>query len=565
MERPDPEVLANSEAPSIRYRHLAELVRDSASRFADGVAFTTCLANGMHGSLKFGEVDRFSDAFAGYLRDVLKLEPGARVALLTPNSLAFPVVAFGVFKAGCVLVTINPLYSSTEIEERLVDAGAEVLVIVDMFTGKLEPMIDRIPVRKIVTVEVTQFFSAVPRAVIRGVMKVWERVLPRVKVPHEPLTTALELGAKKLAPDANKAERYTDDQGPETLAVLQYTGGTTGASKGAMLSHGNLLANFEQSFSMGKPLIEEGRDCVLTALPLYHSFAFQINLLCFFGAGARNVLIPNPRPVRNLQRAFDNYPVTWVSGINTLFAALLNEEWFTAFPPKRLKASVAGGAALHPLVAERWEKTTGSVIAEGYGLTEASPVVSFNPLSGIRKPGSIGLPLPGTEMRLVDEEGNVAPDGEPGELLVRGPQVMQGYWNSPEDTSNTLRDGWLHTGDIATVDGDGYYRIVDRKTDMIIVSGFNVYPNEVEDVIDRLDQVEEVAVIGVPDSKTGEAVRAYIVSHGHLTAEDVVRHCELHLARYKLPKSVEFRRELPKTPVGKIYRKVLRTEAADAN
>jgi long-chain acyl-CoA synthetase len=539
---------------------LATLVRDGASRFADRIAFTTCLPNGMHGSLTFRQVDQLSDAFAAYLREVLKVEPETRIALQTPNCLAFPVVAFGVFKAGCVLVSINPLYTPAEMEQRLADSGAEVLVIVDMFANKLEEILPRTPIRTVIASEVTQFFSPLPRATIRLVMKIWDRVLPRIGVPHERLSRALESGAQILRSEPARTERYVEGQGPETLAVLQYTGGTTGVGKGAMLSHRNLLANLEQILAVERSYIDEGRECVLTALPLYHSFAFQINLLCFYAVGARNVLVPNPRPVRNLQRAFDNYPISWITGVNTLFNALLNEEWFTAFPPKHLKAAAAGGATLQGVVAERWESVTGSPIVEGYGLTEASPVVTFSPLTGERKLNSIGIPLPGTQVRLVDGDGRDVALGDPGELLVSGPQVMQGYWNRPDETKVALRNGWLHTGDIATVDEDGYYRIVDRMSDLILVSGFNVYPTEVEEVIARMNEVHEAAVIGVPDAETGEAVHAVVVPQGECTADAIRDHCRRYLAAYKVPRTVEFRSDMPKTPIGKILRRALRSE-----
>jgi len=548
--------------PALRFSHLAELVRKSSARFSGQTAFTTCMPNGMHGSLSYAEVDRLSDAFAAYLRETLGLAAGARVALQTPNCLAYPVVAFGVFKAGCVLVNTNPLYTPSEMAHQLRDSGAEVLVIVDLFANKLEGILAGTGVRKVVVAEVTQFFGAVPRAVIRSVMKLWNRVLPAIVVPHASLAQALAEGETALKAKPGAPATYTQGQGLEALAALQYTGGTTGTSKGAMLTHGNLLSNLEQAYAMGSSHIEEGRECVLTALPLYHIFAFQFNLLCFYAAGARNVLVPSPRPVQNLQRAFDNYPITWVSGVNTLFNALLNEEWFTAFPPAQLKAAVAGGAALQSAVAERWLRVTGTPIAEGYGLTEASPVVCFNPISGVRKPDSIGVAVAGTEIRLVDGAGKPVAAGQPGELLVRGPQVMQGYWQRAEETAQALRDGWLHTGDIAVIDGDGYYRIVDRKKDMILVSGFNVYPNEVEDVIARMDEVLEVAVVGVPDAQTGEAVRAFIVPQGAGCDEAAVRaHCRKYLTDYKVPKSVKLRTEMPKTPIGKILRKALREEA----
>jgi len=549
--------------PAPRHDHLAGLLAESAARFGKQAAFTTCMPNGMNASLSYEQVRRHSDAFAVYLREVVGLQPGARVALQTPNCLAYPVVAFGVLKAGCVLVNVNPLYTPAEMAHQFRDSGAEVLVVVDMFADKVEEIRARTQIRQVVVCEVSQFFPAVPRAVVRLVMKWWNKVLPPIRTEHLRLAQALAEGEAARAGGQVDVAAYTRGLGPQTLAVLQYTGGTTGVAKGAMLTHGNLLANTEQALAMGRSHIAEGKEVVLTALPLYHVFAFTFNLLCFHTIGAHNILAPNPRPIQNLQRAFDNYPISWVSGVNTLFNALLNEEWFTAFPPKHLKAAVAGGAALQHAIAERWEKVTGTRIAEGYGLTESSPVVSFNPLSGLHKPDSIGIPTPGTAVRLVDTDGRCVPPGQAGELIVQGPQVMAGYWNQPEETARTVRDGWLYTGDVAVMDGDGYFRIVDRKKDLILVSGFNVYPNEIEDVIALMDEVLEVGVIGVPDAKTGEAVRAYIVPQGEGLTEDAVRtHCRRYLTDYKLPKGIEIRRELPKSPIGKILRKTLRSEHA---
>jgi long-chain acyl-CoA synthetase len=554
------------EAPAPAHAHLADFVRGAAQRYATQTAFTTCMPNGMHGSLSYAQVDALSDDFAVYLREIVGLAAGSRVAVQMPNCLAYPVVAFGVFKAGCVLVNTNPLYTPIEMEHQFADSGAEALVIVDMFANKLEGVLPRTSIRKVILAEVPQFFSAVPRAVIRGVMKVWNRTLPSVRVPHVRLAEALSEGrglreARRIDPGA-----YAAGQGADSLALLQYTGGTTGRAKGAMLTHGNLLANLEQARAMGRSHLEDGREVILTALPLYHIFAFTFNLLAFWGAGARNVLVPSPRPIGNLQRAFDNYRITWVSGVNTLFNALLNEEWFTAFPPRHLKAAVAGGAALQSAVAERWQRVTGTRIAEGYGLTETSPVVSFNPLAGVAKPDSIGIPAPGTEVRLVDDEGHDVPVGAPGELIVRGPQVMQGYWQQPEESAKVLREGWLYTGDVAVMDEQGYFKIVDRKKDMILVSGFNVYPNEVEDAIAQMDAVLEVAVVGVPDAKSGEAVRAFVVSQDPGLTEEAVRaHAKRLLTDYKVPRSIEFRTELPKTPIGKILRKDLRDEARRAS
>ncbi len=547
--------------PPPRHPHLAELIREASDRYAGQVAFTTCMPNGMHGSLTYHQIAQHSDAFAVYLREVIGLQPGARVALQTPNCLAYPVVAFGVFKAGCVLVNTNPLYTPAEMEHQFKDAGVEALVIVDMFANKTAQILAHTAIKRVIVVQVPQFFSAIPRGVIRLVMKYWNRVLPDISVPHVRLEAALAQGAATLHSRNIDVAAYTRGLGHDTLAALMYTGGTTGVAKGAMLTHGNLLANADQALAMGRSHIVEGKECVLTALPLYHIFAFTFNLLCFYSIGARNVLAPNPRPIQNLQRAFDNYPITWVSGVNTLFNALLNEEWFTAFPPRSLKASVAGGAALQHAIAQRWQRATGTMISEGYGLTESSPVVSFNPMTGSQKPDSIGIPVPGTDVRLVDDEGQAVPVGEAGELIVRGPQVMQGYWNRPDETAKTLKDGWLYTGDVAVMDGDGFFRIVDRKKDMILVSGFNVYPNEVEDVIAAMAEVLEVGVIGVPDARSGEAVRAYIVPLAEGLTEEAVRaHCRKFLTSYKVPKTIEFRSELPKTPIGKILRKDLRAE-----
>jgi len=510
--------------PPPRHLQLAELLTETSMRYARQIAFTTCMPNGMNASLTFEQVQRHSDTFAVYLREVVGLSAGARVALQTPNCLAYPVVAFGVLKAGCVLVNTNPLYTSAEMEHQFCDSGAEVLVIVDIFADKVEAIRARTSIRTMVVCEVSQFFSPVPRGVIRLVMKWWNKVLPPIVTKHLRLDRALAEGEAARVSRKVDVAAYTRSLGPETLAVLQYTGGTTGVPKGAMLTHGNLLANIDQSLAMGRSHIEEGKEVVLTALPLYHIFAFTFNLLCFYTVGARNILAPNPRPIQNLQRAFDNYSISWISGVNTLFNALLNEEWFTAFPPKHIKVAVAGGAALQHTIAERWEKVTGTRIAEGYGLTESSPVVSFNPMSGMQKPDSIGIPVPSTAVRLVDDAGQ---------------------------------------SDVAVMDADGYFKIVDRKKDMILVSGFNVYPNEIEDVIAAMDEVLEVGVIGVPDAQTGEAVHAYVVPLDKGLTEDAVRaHCRKYLTDYKLPNVIEFRHELPKTPIGKILRKSLRAEYA---
>jgi long-chain acyl-CoA synthetase len=542
---------------------ISERCRTYSSLDPKQPAYTCVMPNGMNGSLTFAQVDEASDAFAAFLLKGLGLRRGDRVAVQLPNSLGYPVVAFGVFKAGCVLVNTNPLYTAREMIHQFNDAGARVLVVVDLFADKLPEVLAQTKIERVVVADLTAFFPAVPRALIRLVQKVWNRSLPPVTVPHVRLAPALAQGRSALGADPGLLDWHSLK--PHDLAVLQYTGGTTGVSKGAMLTHGNLLNNVQQMLAMGRSHMSPGQDCVLTALPLYHVFAFTANLLGFLSMGAHNVLVPSPRPIQNLQRAVENYPVTWITGVNTLFNALLNEEWFLAYPPRHLKAAIAGGTALHAAVAQRWREVTGAPIAEGYGLTETSPVVTFNPLSGPTHRTGIGIPAPGTDVRLVDDAGRLAGVGEPGEIQVRGPQVMQGYWQQDEETARSFDGPWLKTGDVAVMDADGFMRIVDRKKDMILVSGFNVYPNEVEDVIAQMESVLEVAAIGVADGSSGEAVQVYVVPNpGHeasLTEAAVLAHCKAQLTGYKVPRRVVIRQDLPKTPIGKVLRRELRAQA----
>jgi long-chain acyl-CoA synthetase len=550
--------------PAARYQNLAHLVHQACVRFARKTAFIAVMPNGMNGSLSYQKLGELSDAFAVYLRDVCGLNAGDRVAVQLPNGLAYPIVAFGIFKSGCVLVNTNPLYTPSEMAHQFKDSGARVLVIVDMFVDKLAEVLPQTSIERVVLAGVSELFPTVPNIIVRGVQKVWSQVLPPVptlKQPIDRLEQALKAG--QAADKLGRVQAWWKAIEAQDLVALQYTGGTTGVSKGAMLTHANMLANVDQVLAMGKSHMGED-ECVLTALPLYHIFAFTANLLCFLDMGGRNILIPSPRPVQNLQRAIENYPITWITGVNTLFNGLMNEEWFSAFPPRHLKAAIAGGAALHHAVAERWQHMTGTRIAEGFGLTECSPVVSFNPLSGTAKPDSIGIPVPGTDVRLVDDFGAVVALGEPGELVVRGPQCMLGYWQRPDETAAVIKDGWLYTGDVAVMDKQGYFKIVDRKKDLVLVSGFNVYPNEIEDALAKMDAILEAAVVGVPDDKSGESVRAYVVKNPNfpagLTQQDVLAHCKKFLTDYKIPKSIVFRDELPKSPVGKILRKDLKAE-----
>lgn len=547
----------NPQLSEIEIAHLPALIRTASSKYSNEIAFTQCMPNGMNGSLTFQQVDDLSDDFAVYLREELGLNFGDRVAVQMPNCLSYPIVAFGVLKAGCVLVNTNPLYTVTEMVHQFTDSQAKVLVTIDMFADRFAEVLERTDIESVVTVKISEFFPPVVGGVIRMVQKFWNRSLPKISVEHTKFGNALSQGRNHEK--RSQVLVYADEIKSNTIAALQYTGGTTGVSKGAMLSHHNLVANTIQMMQMLGNFIRHGKETVITALPLYHIFAFTVNLLGFYHVGGRNIVIPNPRPPSNLKRAFENYKITWVTGVNTLYSALLKERWFQDGPPAHIRASVAGGMALHQSVAEDWEKITKAPLVEGFGLTESAPVLTFNPLDGSAKPGSIGVPVPSTDIQLLDENGKPVAIGESGELVASGPQIMLGYWNNPTESAAVLKDGWLHTGDIAQMDQDGYFKIVDRKKDVIIVSGFNVYPNEIEEQIAKLNGVKEVGVIGLPDEKTGEKVCAYIVtSSGSLTQQQIIDHCQQDLARYKLPKSILFVDELPKSPVGKILRRELR-------
>jgi long-chain acyl-CoA synthetase len=548
----------------VPFSNLAELVREASSKYSKTIAFTQVMPNGMNGSLTYAQIDQYSDQFAAYLREDLKLSAGDRVAVQMPNCLSYPIVAFGIFKAGLVLVNTNPLYTPTEMIHQFTDSGAKALVTIDMFADRLPKVLPSTSIKSVVTVRISEYFPPVIHGVIRMTQKFWQKSLPKVTSPVTDFKTALAMGSKSL--NRESLAKYLIDVESSTVAALQYTGGTTGVSKGAMLSHGNLVTNTLQMITMCGGYMREGKEIVVTALPLYHIFAFTINLLGFYHMGARNLLVPTPRPPSNLKRVFENYKVTWMTGVNTLFNALLNERWFQDGPPKHLRASAAGGMALHDSVSERWRKVTGTPIVEGYGLTESSPVLTFNPLDGSGRDGTIGVPVPSTYIKLVDEKGTEVKVGEPGELLAKGPQIMLGYWNNEAESAKVLKGGWLKTGDMATVDSDGFFTIVDRKKDMILVSGFNVYPNEIEEKIAQLEGVQEVGVIGIPDEKSGERVKAYIVAGTSApTAEQVIAHCREDLAAYKVPTAVEFVDELPKSPIGKILRRELRAQVIAAS
>lgn len=544
--------------PELPYVHIGEMVSEVAHTYAQHTAFSVVMPNGMQGSLTYAQVDALSDTFAVYLRDVLKLKAGDRVAVQMPNSLPFPVVAFGVFKAGCVLVNVNPLYTSDEMGKQFSDSTPSALVIIDLFADKLPEALGHYHVPHIVITRIAEFMPFVPRTLIGLVQRYKDKTVKPCPVPHHRFMQALSMGEQCRKVNTVEIKRYTADITPQTLACLQYTGGTTGGSKGAMLSHANILMNMLQAMNMIGGIGKKGSETMLTALPLYHIFAFTVNFIGFWWMGAHNVLVPSPRPISNLRKAFEQHTITFITGVNTLFNALLGEAWFVNNPPQSLKASVAGGMALHGAVAQRWLEVTRTPVIEGYGLTEASPVVTFNPFMNAKR-DFIGVPLPSTLAMCVDEQGQPVAIGEAGELAVKGPQVMMGYWQHPEATSNIMRGEWLLTGDIALMDAQGYFKIVDRKKDMIIVSGFKVFPNEVEDCLAKHPDIIESAVVGVNDAMMGEAVKAFVVSRrATLTEADVRAHCKQHLTAYKVPRTVVFETELPKTPVGKILRRLLR-------
>ena len=538
------------------YGLLGEIALDLAARRPAARAFTTIMPNGMAASLTFAEVDRYSDAFAAYLRETLRLAPGARVAIQIPNGLAYPVAAFGIFKAGCVLVNVNPLYTAHEMAHVFADAEPAAIVAIDMFADKLAEALKQAPVPHVILTEAASLFPMPSRRLIGILQKYYKKQVPYPPFRHATFRKTLAVGAASIRAGA-KVKSYTSEMKPSAVACLQYTGGTTGVSKGAMLTHRNLIMNVAQFIGFWGNGMREN-DHVLTALPLYHIFAFTVNLLGFFIHGAHNILIPSPRPLTNLRKAFEKEAHNRHHGGEHLVQRSVEPAVVLRKSAKSLRVSAAGGMAVQEAVARRWQKATGTPIIEGYGLSEASPVLSCNPV-GRAKLGSIGVPLPSTEMKCVDDQGNEAAIGEPGEIIARGPQVMQGYWKQPEETKQVLRDGWLFTADIGKMDAEGYFSVVDRRKDMIDVSGFKVFPNEVEAVLAGLAGVKECAVIGVPDAASGEAVKAFVVRDDPaLDAAAIRNFCRRELANYKVPKFVEFRDDLPKSNVGKILRKELR-------
>lgn len=545
-----------SDLENLGCNHLGDLIAKASRQFSTSPAFTTCLPTGTTGTLTFAQVDRLTDQFAAYLRFELGLRKGDRVAIQSPNCLTYPVFLFGAAKAGCVVVNLNPLYTAPEMEFALNDSGAKLLVIIDLFADKLTTVIPKTQVRTVLLTNIAELFPPARKFIVKTVQRL-KKMIPDCAIEAKSFENALKHGAKHIAGGKSTAafDLVLDD-----LLALQYTGGTTGRPKGAMLTHRNLVSNVVQSYAGLEPHFRDNKT-TLTPLPMYHIFALGVSTL-IYRAGGHNVLIPSPRPISNLKSAFEKFNFRFMTGVNTLFLGLLHEEWFRTKPPRELKLAIGGGAAVQDAVAKRWKEVTGHRLYQGYGLTETSPSVTSSPINGPEKVNTIGVPFPGTLVRLIDENGNPVPVGAQGELIVKGPQVMKGYWQRPDETAQVMIDGWLRTGDIARMDEDGHFYIVDRKKDMVLVSGFNVYPTEVEDVLVKHSGVMEAGVIGVPDDATGEAVRAYVVKRDPALTEDQLReHCRQYLTPYKVPKQFVFRTELPKTPVGKVLRKDLRAEA----
>ena len=530
------------------FRSLGELFDRSVKRFADKTAYV-CMGK----AITYAELDAASARFGAFLQRDLGLPKGTRVALMMPNVLQYPIAMFGALRAGYTIVNVNPLYTARELEHQLKDSGAEAIVILENFAHTLEQVRAQVPIRHVIVTSLGELLGFPKGAIVNFVVR---RV--RKLVPPWTLDGHLSFG-DALARGAAHALQPVE-VGHEDAAFLQYTGGTTGVAKGAVLTHRNIVANLQQAHAWISPVVTEGREIIITALPLYHIFSLTANCLTFIKIGATNVLIPNPRDIPGFIKELSKHRFTVITGVNTLFNALLNNPEFAKLDFSSLRVALGGGMAVQQAVAEKWKQITGVALVEAYGLTETSPAVTINPLDLKAFNHSIGLPISSTEVSIRDDDGIEQAIGQRGELCVRGPQVTPGYWNRPEETRRVFTaDGFLRTGDIAVIDDKGFVTLVDRKKDMILVSGFNVYPNEVEDIVANHPGVLEVAAIGVPDERSGEAVKVFVVRKDPaLTAEALIAHCRENLTGYKVPHHVEFRDELPKSNVGKILRRELR-------
>ncbi|MCP1315437.1 MULTISPECIES: AMP-binding protein [unclassified Halomonas] len=532
-----------------QYDSVTDVFHHAVERFGDKPAFS-CMGK----TLTFDDLDHYSARFAAWLQHDTTLVPGDRIAIQLPNVLQFPVAVFGALRAGLVVVNTNPLYTEREMAHQFKDSGAKAIVILANMAHKLDKVLDQTDLEHVVVTELADLHDVPKRWVINAAVKYVKKMVPTYRLPGA-------IGFRQVL-KAGARQRFTPvKRDREDVAALQYTGGTTGRPKGAMLTHTNLIANMLQArLAIGQHL-KNGSELVIAPLPVYHIYTFTVNCLFLMETGNHSVLITNPRDLPGFVKELKKLPFTAFIGLNTLFNALCQRDDFKALDFSKLKLTISGGMALTKPIAKRWEEVTGCPVAEGYGLTETSPVVSFNPADAIQL-GTIGKPVAGTSVKVVDADGADVALGEPGELCVKGPQVMKGYWNQDEETRKAIDDGgWFHTGDIAVLQEDGYIRIVDRKKDMILISGFNVYPNEIEDVVAAHPDVVEAAVVGVPDEEAGEAIKLFVVSKNkELTAEALRAWCKKELTGYKVPKHVEFRDELPKTNVGKVLRRELRDQ-----
>ncbi|MEQ8581447.1 MAG: AMP-binding protein [Marinoscillum sp.] len=535
-----------------KYTSLPELFVESRSRYGSKPAYEN-----MGKQITFEELGVLSDQFASYLQHVLKLQPGDKIAIQLPNVLQNPIAMYGALKAGLTVVNTNPLYTASEMKHQFTDSGAKAIVILANFAYNLEAVLKDTQIEHVIVTQLGDLLGGLKGILINFVVKRIKKMVPAYHLPTAvTFNEALKQGSNHqfVAPQIK----------PEDLAFLQYTGGTTGVSKGAMLTHRNLIANLQQIEAwLAETNLVEGEEIFIAALPLYHIFALNAHALLPAKLGAKNILITNPRDMKGFVKELKKHPFSLITGVNTLFNGLLNTPGFSELDHSTIKVALAGGMALQRAVFDKWEQTTGKKIAEAYGLTETSPGLCINPMGEGNRVGTIGLPLPETDVVLLDEEGHEVGPGEKGELCTKGPQVFLGYWNKPEETEKCFINGYFKTGDIATMDPDGYFRIVDRKKEMILVSGFNVFPNEVEDAIASHPKVLEVGVIGVPDAKSTEAVKAVIVKKdASLTEEEIKTFCKENLTGYKCPKHVSFTSELPKSNVGKILRRIIKEEDA---
>ncbi|AOX99536.1 AMP-binding protein [Jeongeupia sp. USM3] len=529
---------------------IPDVIAKTVARYPERDAFIN-----MGKAISYAELDRLSNDFAAFLQQDLRLARGARVAVMMPNLLQYPIAIFGILKAGMTVVNVNPLYTPRELQHQLKDAGTDAIVILANFAHTLETIIADTPVKQVIVTEVGDLLGFPKRLLVNSVVRHVKKMVPGYSLPgHLGFNAALRRGsAQRLQPVA---------LGHDDLAFLQYTGGTTGVAKGAMLTHGNIVANMQQAHAWIRDTVDEGKELIVTALPLYHIFCLTANCMVFTKVGATNLLITNPRDIPGFVKELAKYPVTCMTGVNTLFNALANNPDFPKLNFRTWKLALGGGMAVQHAVADKWKKITGVPLVEAYGLTETSPAAMINPMTLKEYNGMIGLPVPSTDAQIRDDDGNVLATGQAGELFIKGPQVMRGYWQRPEETAKVLgNDGFLATGDVAVMSPTGYFKLVDRKKDMILVSGFNVYPNEIEDVVADHPGVLEVACIGIPDDKSGEAVKVFVVKKDSaLNEQDVINHCRANLTNYKVPRAVEFRDQLPKSNVGKILRRELKPQ-----